>query len=100
MDPKLSGSLERVATIYVTYIIVKYGTSVPGLDQSIVPDIIIIGGSAISAAWGIYKNRKSALVSTAAAVPGVSKIELTNTPEGRALSTATPDNVNVKGDQK
>ena len=96
MDPKLSSATERLATIYVTYFITKYGS---GLTSS-APDIVVVLMSAASVAWGIYKNRASALVTSAASVPGVRAIELSNTSEGRALSTATPDNVSVKGDSK
>jgi hypothetical protein len=102
MDPKLSGSLERIATIYFTYLIMKYGPRIPGFDQSIVPDILVVGGSAISAIWGWYKNRQSALITMAATVPAVRKIELSPTsPDSPALNDATPDKVTIgptKGD--
>lgn len=91
MDPKLSASLERLATIYVTYLVTKYGAGI-GFNAA---DIVVVLMSAISAAWGVYSNRKVEIIASALRVPEVKNIQLTNTPEGRALSETTPDNVTV-----
>lgn len=98
MDPKLKGSIERIVTIYLTYLITKYGSGIAGLN-SIIPDIIVVGGSALSLAYGLYANRKVGLLADAATIPEVKKIELDprniNTP---ALVDATPPKV-VTGTQ-
>jgi hypothetical protein len=102
MDPKLSGSLERIATIYFTYLIMKYGPRIPGFDQSIVPDLLVVGGAIASAIWGWVKNRQSVLLTMAATVPAVRKIELNPaSPDSPALNDATPAKITIgttKGD--
>jgi len=100
MDPKASASLERILTIYATYLIMKYGPKVPGFDASIVPDLIVVGGSALSVAYAWYTNRKAAILTTAASLPEVKKIELVNGPESTGLAKATPSNVTVTGESK
>jgi hypothetical protein len=96
MDPQLKASLERVLTIYATYFIMKYGNRIPGFDSSIVPDLLVIGGSGLSAAWGAYINRKSNLIAvTATAVPTAKIILDPKDPGSAAMAAAAPDNVTV-----
>jgi hypothetical protein len=96
MDPQLKASLERVGTIYATYFIMKYGPRIPGFDSSIVPDILVIGGSALSAAWGAYINRKSNLVAVAAtAVPSAVITLDPKNPDTAEIAKSSPDNVVV-----
>ena len=91
MDPKLIGSIERLLTIYVTYLVTKYGAGL-GFNAA---DVVVILMSGLSAAWGVYSNRKAAIIATASNLDEVKKVELENTPEGRALSQSTPANVTV-----
>ena len=94
MDPKASASLERILTIYATYLIMKYGPKIPGFDASIVPDLIVVGGSFLSVAYAWYTNRKAALVATAAiAVPDAKVLLNPNNPDTAAIAKATPGNV-------
>jgi hypothetical protein len=93
MDPKLRGSIERIATVYLTYLVTKYGGRVAGLD-SIIPDLIIVFGSGASFAYGLYVNRKAGLLADAASVPEVRKIELSPiAPDSESLNKATPTKV-------
>ena len=48
-----------------------------------------------SLVWSLISKTHANIVSSAAAVPGVSSITLTDTNAGRALASATPSNVNV-----
>ena len=95
MDPKLNASLERILTVYVTYLVVKYGTRIPGFDSSIVPDLVVVIMSIGSVAYGIYKNSKAKLITTVAQMPEVKKIELTQTSASAVLAADTPSNVTV-----
>jgi|SRR5882672_924298 len=96
MDPKLKAAAERIATIYATYFLVKYGSKIPGFDQSFIPDLLVIGGSGLSAAWGWYINRKSNLIAVAAiAVPDAKILLDPRSPDTPAISIATPSNVIV-----
>jgi hypothetical protein len=96
MDPQLKASLERVLTIYATYFIMKYGNRIPGFDSSIVPDILVIGGSGLSAAWGAYINRKANLVAVAAtAIPSAKILLDPRNPDTAAIAEVTPGNVTV-----
>ena len=95
MDPKLSGSLERIITIYLTYLITKYGAGIPGLS-GIIPDLIVVGGSGLSLAYGLWANRKAGLISNAAtAVPNAKIILDPKDPASHALADVTPNNVTV-----
>jgi hypothetical protein len=95
MDPKLKGSIERILTVYLTYLVTKYGSKVAGLD-SLIPDLIIVLGSGASFAYGLYVNRKVALLTDAALAMPTAKIHLDpSDPDSRALAKATPDNVIV-----
>ncbi len=90
MDPKLAASLERILTVGVAYGLAKYSSSVQGLT----PDIVVILLAASSAGWGWYKNRKVGILTTAAHIPEVKKIELDKSqPETKALNEATPESV-------
>lgn len=92
MDPKLSGSIERVLTIAITYALARASTQ----WQSLTPDLVVLLMAAGSAAYGVYVNRKAALITAAANVPEVRKIELDkNAPESKALNEATPPSVVV-----
>ena len=94
MDPKLKAAAERIATIYATYFLMKYGTKIPGFDASFIPDLLVVGGSGLSAAWGYYINRKSNLVAVAAtAVPDAKILLNPFNPDTPAISSATPSNV-------
>lgn len=73
------------------------GKGVFGLDAATWAQVI--GGAAGFAAtiWGIIATRKTAMVSTVAAMPEVTKVELDKTAPGTtALDNATPANVVVK----
>ena len=94
MDPKIIASSERILTVLVIYVILKYGPKV-GLDQSIAPDLVVLILGGLSAAFGAWKNRKSAIIATASALPEVKSIQLESTPAGHALSEVTPNNVTV-----
>ena len=96
MDPKLSASLERIITIYLTYLVMKYGSKFPGFDASIVPDLIVVGGSVISLSIGLYKTRKTALIANAAAAAPDAKILLDpRDPDTAEIAKATPSNVTI-----
>jgi len=96
MDPQLKAAAERIATIYATYFMIKYGAKIPGFDQSLIPDILVVAGSGLSAAWGAYINRKSNLVAVAAAVVPDAKILLDpHSPDTPAIAKATPSNVTI-----
>jgi predicted negative regulator of RcsB-dependent stress response len=90
MDPKLSASLERILTVGVAYGLAKYSSSVQGLT----PDIVVILLAGGTAGWAWYKNRKAAIITSAAHIPEVKKIELDKSqPETKSLNEATPDSV-------
>lgn len=96
MDPKLKAAAERIATIYATYFLMKYGAKIPGFDQSLIPDLLVIGGSGLSAAWGMYINRKSNLVAvTASAVPDAKILLDPHNPDTAAIAKVTPSNVTI-----
>ncbi len=75
----------------------KFDTLVSTLLTAIGP--IMLAASAI---WSYFSKTDGALVSTAAAVPGVSHITLANTPAGEALApnTVTPANVTMPAGAK
>jgi hypothetical protein len=96
MDPKAYAAIERLVTIYVTYFITKYGSGI----TSAAPDIAVVILSLGSAVLGIYQNRKAAILTSAANIPEVKEIKLTNGPESSALNQATPSNVTMTGETK
>ncbi len=59
--------------------------------QASIGPIMLLG----SAVWSFFSKTDAALVSTAASVPGVNHITLSDTPAGNALApnTVTPANV-------
>jgi glycerol-3-phosphate dehydrogenase len=68
----------------------KYSSSA----QSLTPNIVAVGLAAVSAGYGWYKNRKAAIITSAAHIPEVKKIELDKSqPETKSLNEATPDSV-------
>jgi len=91
VDPKLTGSIERILTVAITYTLAKASSQ----WQSLTPDLVllIVGGG--SAAYGWWSNRKAAILTTAAAIPEVKRIELDKSPESKALNEVTPDSVVV-----
>ena len=92
MDPKISGSVERILTVGITYALAKLSTQ----WQSLTPDLVVLLMAAGSAAYGWWSNRKAALLTAAANVPEVRKIELDKTqPGSKALNEATPSSVVV-----
>lgn len=96
MDPQFKAAAERIATIYATYFMMKYGTRIPGFDQSLIPDLLVVGGSGLSAAWGYYINRKSNLIAVAATAVPTATITLSpRDPSSVDIAKATPDNVVV-----
>lgn len=96
MDPKFQASTERLLTIYITYLVTKYAAKIPGLDQSMVPDLVVL---AMGAGMGIYawlSNTKAALMARAAKAVPTAKIELSpRDPDSKDIAKATPDNVVV-----
>ena len=94
MDPKVSGAVERLLTIYATYLITKYGAGF-GFNGA---DIAVVLMSGLSTAWGAYSNRTASLVSTAAtAVPTATILLDPKDPDSSALAKVTPANVTING---
>jgi hypothetical protein len=94
MDPKLTGSIERILTVVVTYALAKASSH----WQTLTPDLVLLIMAGGSAAYGWWSNRKSAILTSAATLSEVKKIELVPTaPETPHLNRETPNNV-VIGD--
>lgn len=62
-----------------------------GILLQAVGPMSVIGGIV----WSLLANSKTAIITAAANMPEVKKVELTTTPEAKSLEAATPDNVNV-----
>lgn len=96
MDPKYSSATERLLTVYITYLVTKYAKLIPGLDQSMVPDLVVLVMGLGMALYGAIHNTKIALLSRVASMPEVRKVELSPVaPSTPALADATPANVVV-----
>ena len=56
--------------------------------------MLLIGALMVvaSSAWSIYSNLKSSLIASVNAIPEVKGVVTLNTPEGRRLADAIPDN--------
>lgn len=100
MDPKSSAAIERMLTVFVTYFVTKYAKMIPGLDASMVPDIVILVLALGSAGIGVIKNTKLAILKRAEQIPEVHKIELNGGPDTPALNQGTSDKVVVKKESK
>lgn len=96
MDPKYGAATERLLTIYITYLVTKYAKLIPGLDQSMVPDLVVLASGGGMAAYAWFWNTKQKLIDRAAKAAPSAKIELSpRDPDTPAIAAATPSNVTI-----
>lgn len=94
------GITNPLQTNNTTAMMVAYAAGVlaskfPLFDSATWQGILLAGAGLIFTIYTAYINRKTAIVSTTANMPEVSKVEVVATPAGKALaqSDATPNNV-------
>lgn len=93
---QVTGSLDRIATVAATWFlgIAVQRHWISSADSVAFLPIIVALPAAL---WGLYKNRSSAIVASASALPGVSAMTVDNKALGDAAKAADPTtNVTVK----
>lgn len=84
----------NTATALVAYLAGVAAAKLPWFDFATWNYIIFSAGGIIFTAYTAFVNRKSAVVSTVANMPEVSKVEVDKTvPGATALEASTPSNV-------
>lgn len=96
MNSQAVSAIDRVATVFATWVL-TYLTSKGIISTSDAAAFLPILIAIPVAVWGLYKNRQSALIAQMGKIAAdpespVKAIITTNTPEGRALADAVPDN--------
>ncbi len=64
-NSQLSGAIERILTVYVTWFLATRAKDIPGINE-LVPSIVIVLMSGGLAAWGVARNSASWMIARVA----------------------------------